>query len=204
LAKNNLNEMLKQRMAASQQASELSASDDAYQKIFQRSPPTEGPVIKDLPLESLIPFYTADIGFHPYSKQKLQAFSEQLAEVGLLERIIVRQSTGTDMYEILAGHNRAEAAKLAGWKTIPAEIVEADDSRAIVIATSTNLLRRQDLTIIERGKAYKALRMPTTEMAREIFLWQIQALVTVTKGQITLTTIQALARIAKGTLRGLW
>jgi len=104
-----------------------------------------------------VPFYTADIGFHPYSKQKLQAFSEQLAEVGLLECIIVRQSTGTEMYEILAGHNRAEAAKLAGWKTIPAEIVEADDSRAIVIAASTNLLRRQDLSIIERGKAYKAL-----------------------------------------------
>ena len=32
-----------------------------------------------------------------------------------------------------------------------------NDQRAISIAIATNLLRRQDLTIIERGKAYKAL-----------------------------------------------
>ena len=33
----------------------------------------------------------------------------------------------------------------------------ADDARAIVIATSTNLIQRQELSIIERGKAYRAL-----------------------------------------------
>lgn len=46
---------------------------------------------------------------------------------------------------------------MAGHNTIPAEIVDADDARAIIIATATNLLRRQDLTIFERGKAYKAM-----------------------------------------------
>ena len=61
------------------------------------------------------------------------------------------------MYEILSGHNRVAAAKLAGWITIPAEVVEADDARAIVIATSTNLIPRQGLSVVERGKAYKAL-----------------------------------------------
>lgn len=62
-----------------------------------------------------------------------------------------------DGYEILAGHNRTSAAKLAGWDVIPAEIVEADDARAIAIATSTNLIQRQNLSIVERGKAYRAL-----------------------------------------------
>ena len=62
-----------------------------------------------------------------------------------------------DRYEILAGHNRTEAWRLTGHSTIPAEVVEADDARAISIAVATNLLRRQDLTIIERGKAYRAL-----------------------------------------------
>lgn len=71
-------------------------------------------------------------------------------------RIIVRPAYN-DVYEILAGHNRANAAKLAGWSEIPAEVVEADDARAIVIATSTNLIQRQELSIIERGKAYRAL-----------------------------------------------
>ena len=57
----------------------------------------------------------------------------------------------------MAGHNRTTAARLAGWSEIPAEVVEADDARAVVIATSTNLIHRQDLSIIVRGKAYKAL-----------------------------------------------
>lgn len=76
---------------------------------------------------------------------------------GLLIRIIVRPIPSTDCYEILAGHNRAEAAKLNGWEKIGAEIVEADDVRAITIATVTNLIQRQELGIVERGKAYKAL-----------------------------------------------
>ena len=32
----------------------------------------------------------------------------------------------------------------------------ANDARAIISATVTNLLRRQELTIIEQGKTYKA------------------------------------------------
>ena len=105
-----------------------------------------------MPLDKLVPFFTADIGCKPYPPAKLQAFSEQLNEEGLMVRIIVRPMA-TDKYEILAGHNRANAARLAGWTAIPAEIVEADDARAIVIATSTNLIQRQGLSIIERGKA---------------------------------------------------
>ena len=49
-------------------------------------------------------------------------------------RIIVRPAYD-DVYEILTGHNRANAAKLAGWSEIPVEVVEVDDARAIVIAT---------------------------------------------------------------------
>lgn len=72
-------------------------------------------------------------------------------------RIIVRRIPLSDRYEILAGHNRTAAARLAGWSKIAAEIVAADDARAISIATLTNLLQRQDLSVVERGKAYKAL-----------------------------------------------
>ena len=97
-----------------------------------------------------------DIGFRTYSPQRLNAFAEQLRAEGLFVRIIVRQKAD-GRYEILAGHNRVAAARLAGWLVIPSEIVEADDARAITIAISTNLLQRLDLSIVERGKAYKAL-----------------------------------------------
>ena len=152
-----MNDLLKGRMAASRQASELAASDEAYQKIFQETPPPSAPMIRDLSIQQLVPFFTADIGFKPYSQEKIMAFAEQLKEEGLLVRIIVRPISGSGDYEILAGHNRVNAAKAAGWEKIGAEIVEADDARAIVIATSTNLIQRQELSIVERGKAYKAL-----------------------------------------------
>ena len=152
-----MNAILKRRMAATQQASELQASDEAYQQIFQRVPPSAPSEICDLPLDKLDSFFTADIGFKPYSPAKLEAFAQQLQEEGLLVRIIVRHIPHSDRYEILAGHNRTAAARLAGWTKIAAEIVVADDARAISIATLTNLLQRQDLSIIERGKAYKVL-----------------------------------------------
>ena len=152
-----MNAILKRRMAATQQASELQASDEAYQQIFQRVPPSAPSEICDLPLDKLDSFFTADIGFKPYSPAKLEAFAQQLQEEGLLVRIIVRRIPHSDRYEILAGHNRTAAARLVGWTKIAAEIVVADDARAISIATLTNLLQRQDLSIIERGKAYKVL-----------------------------------------------
>ena len=150
------NDLIKKRMAATHQASELQVGDEVYEKLFE-AVPASAPMICELPMDKLCPFFTADIGFRPYPKEKLVAFSKQIAEEGLLERIIVRRIIGSDSYEILAGHNRTEAWRMAGRTTISAEIVNADDARAIMIATATNLLRRQDLTIIERGKAYKAM-----------------------------------------------
>lgn len=152
-----MRDMLKKRMAATQQASEIQVGDEAYAALFHAAPAATQPVIRDLPLERLRPFFTADIGFKPYPPAKLKAFSEQLASEGLYERIIVRPIPHSGDFEIIAGHNRTEGGRLAGWDAIPAEVIEADDNRATSIAISTNLLRRQDLSIIERGKAYKAL-----------------------------------------------
>ena len=157
MAKLDMNTMMKKRMSAAQQASELQTSDEAYQQLFQKQAPRVEIAEGELPIDHLRKFFTADIGFKPYSPEKLQAFAEQLREEGLLVKIIVRPIAGGADYEILSGHNRVGAAKLAGWETIGAEIVDADDDRAIVIATSTNLIQRQNLSIIERGKAYKAL-----------------------------------------------
>ena len=157
MAKQAMDGLLKQRMSATRQASELQITDRAYEKLFETAPPAANVHICAIPLDKLIPFFTADIGFKPYTQAQLEAFADQLKEEGLMVRIIVRPVAGTDTYEILAGHNRTSAARLAGWTVIPAEIVAADDARAVVIATSTNLIQRQNLSIIERGKAYKAL-----------------------------------------------
>lgn len=174
MAKKSMDDLLKRRMSATQQASELQASDEAYTKLFREAPPAANARICEIPLDKLTPFFTADIGFRPYTRSQLEAFAEQLKEEGLMVRIIVRPIADCGRYEILAGHNRTNAARLAGWVEIPAEIVEADDARAIVIATSTNLIQRQNLSVIERGKAYRALleaknRNGQKNAARETF-----------------------------------
>ena len=156
MASTKLDKLLKRRMEDTQQSSERQFADDAYEQIFQKQASVTTSRFCDLPIEKLRPFFTADIGFHPYPPSKLKAFSEQLAQDGLFERVIVRPISD-GCYEVLAGHNRTNAGKLAGWETIPCEIVEADDERAITIAIATNLMRRQDLTIMERGRAYKTL-----------------------------------------------
>lgn len=153
---NNMKDLLKQRMSAAQQVSEMEIGNRAYESLIDPLPAAAS-TIRELPVDKLRPFFTTDIGFHPYSPKKLRAFAQQLLEQGLLERIIVRSIPGSDEYEILAGHNRTVAWRMAGHDTIPAEVVVANDARAIIIATATNLLRRQELTIIERGKAYKAM-----------------------------------------------
>ena len=152
----NMKDLLKQRMSAAQQVSEMEIGNRAYESLIDPLP-VAASTIRELPIDKLRPFFTTDIGFHPYPPEKLRAFAQQLLEQGLLERIIVRSIPGSDEYEILAGHNRTAAWRMAGHDTIPAEVVVANDARAIIIATATNLLRRQELTIIERGKAYKAM-----------------------------------------------
>lgn len=144
-------------MSATQQAAEIVVGDEAYETLFRGAPAPEASRFCELPMDRLRPFFTADIGFHPYPPEKLKAFSQQLAEQGIYERVIVRPIPDSNDYEILAGHNRTRAWQMTGHDMIPAEVVSADDARAVSIAVATNLLRRQDLTIIERGKAYRAL-----------------------------------------------
>lgn len=133
-----------------------SAEDQAYEVLFGgKLIPSQGRRTATLPIDQLHPFCTANIGFKPYSEENLRALADDIAVNGLIEAIKVRPIA--DGYEILSGHNRVAACKLLGWTEIPADIESVDDDRATVIATVTNLQRRQGLLPSERGWAYRAL-----------------------------------------------
>ena len=83
MAKKAMDDLLKRRMSATQQASELQASDEAYEKLFREAPPAVNARICEIPLDKLTPFFTADIGFRPYTRSQLEAFAEQLKDVDL-------------------------------------------------------------------------------------------------------------------------
>ncbi len=59
-----------------------------------------------------------------------------------------------DKYEIVSGHNRVEAAKLAGLDIIPCDIRELDDDAATIIMVDANL-QRETILPSEKAWAYR-------------------------------------------------
>jgi len=91
--------------------------------------------------------------FRQYPLEKLQELAEDITRVGVLSPILTRQHK--NKLQILAGHNRWSAAKLAGLSQVPVMILEADDNQAALILTSTNLRQREKLLPSEKAFAYK-------------------------------------------------
>ena len=72
MAKKAMDDLLKRRMSATQQASELQATDEAYAKLSREIPPEANVRICNLLLDKLIAFSSADIGFKPYTQAQLE------------------------------------------------------------------------------------------------------------------------------------
>lgn len=72
MAKNKMDELLKKRMTATQQASELEVGNEAYEKLFQAKSAAVSTRFGEVLIDQLRPFFTADIGFHPYPSEKPQ------------------------------------------------------------------------------------------------------------------------------------
>ncbi len=91
----------------------------------------------------------------------LRDLAASIRTSGVLQPIIVRphptKGTGNaPTYQLVAGHRRTQAAKLAGLTHVPA-IVRADssDERQAEWALIENI-QREDLNAIERAKAYRS------------------------------------------------
>lgn len=72
------------------------------------------------------------------------------------QAIIVRAADGPYRYEVVTGLRRLHAARKAGHSSVPARIVQANDTQARAIAIRENVARR-GLTILEIGRALDAL-----------------------------------------------
>lgn len=106
-----------------------------------------------IPIDKLEHFHQHP--FQMYPPDKLQELAESIEQHGIYQPVLVRPSQGENgRYEILAGHNRTEAAKLAGKVEIPCRIIDCDEDEAILIVTETNLKQREKLLYSEKAKAY--------------------------------------------------
>ena len=107
--------------------------------------------IQQLPLTELHPFPN-----HPFKvleDEAMQRTVESIAQYGVLAPLIVRPCPEGG-YEILSGHRRQYAAKLAGLETLPVIVRNMDDNAAIVLMVDSNL-QREHILPSERAFAYK-------------------------------------------------
>ncbi len=111
--------------------------------------------IQLIQIKNIQPFH--DHPFHLYEGERLEDMIASVKEHGILNPVIVQKIDGG--YEMLSGHNRMNAAKLAGLKEVPA-IVKTDlsEEEAYVYVIETNLMQRSfsDLLISEKAAVLKA------------------------------------------------
>lgn len=87
-----------------------------------------------------------------FSETEIASLAESLKEHDMLQPVLVRRVNGR--YQLISGERRLRASKLAGWKTIPARLREADDRLVAELAIVENL-QRQDLNPIEKALSFK-------------------------------------------------
>ena len=116
---------------------------------------------KEIPINQLVPWENQP--FKMYSDFKMNELVESIRENGLLSRIIVSPANG-GKYRIIAGHNRVEACRRAGFTSVPSIVKDVDENRAKLIMADTNLCQRTELLPSERAFAYKAQQEALTAL----------------------------------------
>ncbi len=123
-----------------------------FNELFMSSEQREnGTSAITLPTSKLQPFHK-----HPFKKhneEKMQELADSIKERGVIVPILVRP-IGEGKYEIVSGHNRVEASKIAGITSIPCDVRELDDNAATIIMVDSNL-QRETVLPSEKAWAYR-------------------------------------------------
>ncbi len=115
---------------------------------------TQGAVLSDVPVSSVSP--NPNQPRVHFDEESLTELTASIAEMGVLQPILVRPLAADGAFELIAGERRWRAAQRAGLTTIPAVIRLTDDAGSVEQALVENL-HRQDLTALEEAAAFQQL-----------------------------------------------
>jgi ParB family chromosome partitioning protein len=90
-----------------------------------------------------------------FPKDALAELADSIRTYGVIQPLIVQQANG-DIYTLIAGERRLEAARLAGLDYVPVVLREADDQDLVELAIVENV-QRADLSPLESAEAYNHL-----------------------------------------------
>jgi len=102
-----------------------------------------------------------------FDDEALSALADSIKAAGLMQPIMVRNSSQTGQYEIIAGERRWRAAQLAGINQLPAIVKELDDKTSAEWALIENL-QREDLNPIDKAEAFDRLVVEFDATQKEI------------------------------------
>lgn len=90
-----------------------------------------------------------------FDEERLEELATSIKGVGIVQPLTLRKmESGT--YQIIAGERRFRASQMAGLRTVPAYIRDADDDTMLEIALIENI-QREDLDPIEVAISYQRL-----------------------------------------------
>ena len=107
--------------------------------------------IREIPLDQLVPF--KDHPFKVIDDESMMDTVQSIREHGILLPLIARPMPD-GKYEIVSGHRRSHAGKLAGLETVPVIVRELDDDAAVILMVDSNL-QRENILPSERAFAFK-------------------------------------------------
>lgn len=87
-----------------------------------------------------------------FERSEMESLTESITAHGLLQPVVVRRVE--DRYQLIAGERRLRAAREAGWRDVPANVVEADERQTAELAIIENL-QRKDLNPLEKAAAFQ-------------------------------------------------
>ena len=93
-----------------------------------------------------------------FDETKLSELAASIKEHGIIQPLILSAQEGGEQqkYALIAGERRLRAAKLAGLKTVPAILREANSENHLIVALIENV-QRADLNPLETATAYQSL-----------------------------------------------
>ena len=124
-----------------------------------------------------------------FDADALEELAASIREMGLIQPLIVQQSTDQDpgqppRYQLIAGERRWRAARLAGLQHVEVIVKEASPQEMLELALVENI-QRADLNPLEEANAYHQLaqefgmtqeriaeRVPDFDLQRDVVQWE--------------------------------
>jgi ParB family chromosome partitioning protein len=126
---------------------------------------------------SVIQVYTSNIERNPkqprqwFNNEELEQLTISVQGHGIIQPLIVTPSSKPDVYILIAGERRLIAARRANLETVPVIVRDVTDEQEMLILALVENVDRSELTPVEAGDGYLALRaqgLSNAEIARRV------------------------------------